>query len=93
MPRKKVILEENPEQVNNMEMEPQALEEGAEGMEQPPDADVPQEDVTSPARRWTRPRPAFPQRAWTLDRVRIQALRPFLLPWRRAGTSRLNLLP
>lgn len=48
MPRKKVILEENPEQVNNMEMEPQALEEGAEGMEQPPDADVPQEDVTSP---------------------------------------------
>ena len=49
MPRKKVILEENPEQVNDMEMEPQALEEGAEGMEQPPDADVPQEDVIFPA--------------------------------------------
>ena len=49
MPRKKVIPEENPEQVNDMEMEPQALEEGAEGMEQPSTADVPQEDVTSPA--------------------------------------------
>lgn len=49
MPRKKVIPEENPEQVNDMEMEAQALEEGAEGLEQPPAADVPQEDVTFPA--------------------------------------------
>ena len=49
MPRKKVIPEENPEQVNDVEMEPQALEEGAEGMEQRPAADVPQEDVTFPA--------------------------------------------
>ena len=47
MPRKKVIPEENPEQVNDMEMEPQALEEGAESLEQPP-ADIPQEDVTFP---------------------------------------------
>ena len=45
MPRKKVIPEENAEQVNDMEMEPQALEEGAEGLEQPP-ADIPQEAET-----------------------------------------------
>ena len=44
MPRKKVIPEENPEQVNNMEMEPQVPEEG---MEQPP-ADTPQEAETPP---------------------------------------------
>ncbi len=45
MPRKKVVPEENPEQVNDMEMEAQAQEEG---VEQPP-ADAPQEEASPPA--------------------------------------------
>ena len=45
MPRKKVVPEENPEQVNDMEMEAQAQ---GEGVEQPP-ADAPQEEASPPA--------------------------------------------
>lgn len=45
MPRKKVVPEENPEQVNDMEMEAQAQEEG---VGQPP-ADVPQAEAPPPA--------------------------------------------
>ena len=44
MPRKKVVPEE-PEQVNDMELEPQVPEEVVESLDQPP-ADVPQEDAT-----------------------------------------------
>ena len=47
MPRKKVVPEE-PEQVNDMELEPQAQEENTEGLEQPA-ADVLQEDTALPA--------------------------------------------
>lgn len=45
MPRKKVVPEENPEQVNDMEMEAQAQEEGVEQLP----ADVPQEEASPPA--------------------------------------------
>ena len=46
MPRKKVVLqEENPEQVNDMEMEAQIQ---GEGVEQPP-ADAPQKEASPPA--------------------------------------------
>ena len=47
MPRKKVIPEENPEQVSDMEMEPQIPEEGVEGLEQP-SAGIPQEAEAPP---------------------------------------------
>lgn len=45
MPRKKVVPEENPEQVNDMEMEAQAQEEGVGH----PPTDAPQEEVSPPA--------------------------------------------
>ena len=48
MPRKKVNPVEEPEQVNDMELEPQAQEENTEGLEQPA-ADVLQEDTALPA--------------------------------------------
>lgn len=48
MPRKKVNPVEEPEQVNDMEMEPQVPEETAEGLEQPPTDDL-QEDTPLPA--------------------------------------------
>ena len=44
MPRKKVNPVEEPEQINDTEMELQAPEEAAEGLDQPP-TDVPQEDT------------------------------------------------
>lgn len=50
MPRKKIVPEENPEQVNDMELEiePQAPEEAAEGLAPPP-TDVLQEDTAPSA--------------------------------------------
>ena len=48
MPRKKIVPAEEPEQVNDMELEPQVPEEVVEGLDQPP-ADVPQEDAALPA--------------------------------------------
>lgn len=56
MPRKKIVPEENPEQVNDMEMEAQAQEEG---VEQPP-ADVPQEEASPPAAGEEAPQPDPP---------------------------------
>ncbi len=47
MARKKTIPAEEPEQINDMEMEPQAPEEATEGLDQPP-ADVPQGDAVLP---------------------------------------------
>ena len=59
MPRKKVVPEENPEQVNDMEMETQPLEEGAESLEQPP-ADTPQEETSPPTAGEEPPQPDPP---------------------------------
>ena len=47
MPRKKVNPVEEPEQVNDTELESQVTEDAVEGLEQPP-ADVPPEDVSPP---------------------------------------------
>ena len=104
MPRKKVNPVEEPEQVNDTELESQVTEDAVEGLEQPP-ADIPPEDVSPPTVDEEAPLPEPPpedmdtprssslRRARTPDRTGKRPSKLSRRLWRNLWMSRRNPPP